>query len=316
VTSTVPDPVEPVPEDGDDAEAQGRVAKVRRRAVELRAEAEARFEVERERRTWVQLAYQAWDMDRQRGGPLLAGGLAYRLFLWLLPFALLLTSVVRIVADVGEGSPDDVARTVGFSGAVVRMVGQAAADTGSSAWWLALAGGVLSLWAARGLARALMVTARIAWAMPPSAGRAGVKAALAVWGFFVAGLAAQWLRPLLFRGGVGSDLLAQAILFVVTLALFTFGMALGPHRGSWASVLPGAALSTVGLRGMAIATAVYFADQLTDTDLYGAMGIATVILLYLFICSRLYVWGQFLNARIGGVRLTVDAQTGDAATPG
>lgn len=292
-----------------------RIADARLRAEGLKSDAQARFDQERERRTWIQLAYEAWDMDRQRGGPLLSGGLAYRVFIWLIPFALLLASVVMLVSDSTQRPVEDVARSVGITGSIVAAVGEAARATGSSAWWLGSVGLVLSLWAARGLARALVIVSRIAWALPPNAGRAGTRAALATWGLFVAGLLVQFLRPLLFGGGVTSDLAAQAVLFVLTASLITLGMALAPHRGPWTNVLVGALLVATGLRGMGIATAVYFAPELTEKQsLYGGLGMAIVILLFLFLCCRMLVWGQFLNARVGGVRITdaVPAQIAEA----
>lgn len=300
----VPEPADPATGDAEERRIRDRIADARLKAEELRTEAQVRLEEERGRRTWVEIVYRAWDMDRQRGGPLLAGGLAYRVFIWILPFALLLAAIVELIADSTGRSPEELARTVGIGGAIVGVVGEAARATGSSAWWLLFLGLVLSLWAARGLARALMVVSRIAWALPPSAGRATVKAALVVWGLFFAGLAVQWLRPLLFRGGVRSDLLAQIVLFGLTLAVIAGGMTLAPRRGPWTSVIAGAILMAVGLRGMGIATNVYFVDALGEKgELYGGLGLAIVIMLFLFLCSRLFVWGQFLNARIGGVRM-------------
>jgi uncharacterized BrkB/YihY/UPF0761 family membrane protein len=281
----------------------------------LRTEAQARFEVERGRRTWIQIAAEAWDMDRRRGGPLLAGGLAYRMFLWMLPFALFLASVVMIFTDTQGDPAQTVAKTVGFTGAVAALVGEAARQTGSSAWWLAAVGLVVSLWAARGLARAVLLTNRIAWALPPPTARAGTRAGLTVWGVLLVGSALQGLRPLLFKGGLRSDLMAQIVLFAFLFAVVASAMSMLPRRGPWTVVLAGAALLAVGLRAMAIGTAVYFADQLNETATpYAGLGIAITILLYLFIMCRLFVWAEFLNARIGGVRLVV-GEPGDEGAP-
>lgn len=300
----VPEPADPATGDAEERRIRDRIADARLRTEELRTEAQARLEEERGRRTWVEIVYRAWDMDRQRGGPLLAGGLAYRVFIWILPFALLLAAIAMIVADSTGRSPEELAREIGLGGAIVGVVGEAARATGSSAWWLLFLGLVLSLWAARGLARALIVVSRIAWALPPSVGRATAKAALVVWGLFVAGLAAQWLRPLLFRGGVRSDVLAQIVLFAISFTVIAVGMALAPHRGPWTVVIAGSLLMAVGLRAMGIATDVYFVNALGEKgELYGGLGLAIVIMLFLFLCSRFFVWGQFLNARIGGVRM-------------
>lgn len=301
-------PAEPTPgAPGTDEERRirDRIADARLRAEELKGQAQTRFEEERGRRTWVQMVYEAWDMDRRRGGPLLAGGLAYRVFIWLVPFALMTAAIVMLVIDSTERSVEDLARQVGITGSMVVAVGEAARSTGSSAWWLGFLGLVLSLWAARGLARALMIVSRIAWALPPSAGRAGTRAGLVTWGLFITGLSIQFVRPLLFRGGVPGDVLAQVILFALTFGVITFGLSLLPHRGRWTNVTVGGLLVALGLRAMGIATAVYFAPEMADKQsLYGGLGMAIVILLFLFVCCRLVVWGQFLNARIAGVQLT------------
>jgi uncharacterized BrkB/YihY/UPF0761 family membrane protein len=295
----------PPPSNDDERRIRDRLVDARLKAEGYRTEALTRFDQERSRRTWVQIGYEAWNMDRQRGGPLLSGGLAYRVFIWMVPFALLLASILMLVAEASDRRIEDLAKNVGITGAMVGAVGEAARSTGSSAWWLAFLGLVLSLWAARGLARAIMIVSRIAWALPPSAGRAGTRAGLATWGLFVAGLSIQFIRPLLFRGGVTSDLLAQVILLGLTSAVVIVGLALAPHRGPWTNVLVGGFLLAIGLRGMGIATAVYFGPELVEKQsLYGGLGMAIVILLFLFLCCRLLVWGQFLNARVAGVRIS------------
>jgi len=50
---------------------------------------------------------------------------------------------------------------------------------------------------------------------------------------------------------------------------------------------------------LALATTVYFADRLDRVDdLYGSLGIATVILGWLFLIARLAIWGIGLNVAI------------------
>jgi uncharacterized BrkB/YihY/UPF0761 family membrane protein len=85
-----------------------------------------------------------------------------------------------------------------------------------------------------------------------------------------------------------------------------------PHRAtSMLGLVPGVVLLTIGIRGLAAATDIYFSGRLDRVDdLYGGLGIAIVILLYLYLAARSFVWGQFLNARIAGV------ETGDATASG
>ena len=83
-----------------------RVAHVRDRTVELEGKAAERFEQERRRRTWVEIGWQAWLRMRQRGGPLLSGGLAYRLFLFMIPAALLVVAVIGAFVDISGETPE------------------------------------------------------------------------------------------------------------------------------------------------------------------------------------------------------------------
>ena len=51
-----------------------------------------------------------------------------------------------------------------------------------------------------------------------------------------------------------------------------------------------------------MATVVYFAPRLGRIDdLYGGLGIAIVILLFLYLVARAFVGGAFINATFAGV---------------
>src|SRR6187200_33720 len=101
-----------------------RMAHVRDRTVELEGRALERFEQERRRRTWVEMCWQAWLRMRQRGGPLLSGGLAYRLFLFMLPAALLVVSVIGVFVDISGETPDQAAHDLGMGAALAATVAQ------------------------------------------------------------------------------------------------------------------------------------------------------------------------------------------------
>src|SRR6266566_2930339 len=71
---------------GRDGRVKGFVSRVRSRRDAARAAIDAR----RPRVRSVDATLSAYERDRDRAGFLLAGALAYRLFLWLLPFTFLL----------------------------------------------------------------------------------------------------------------------------------------------------------------------------------------------------------------------------------
>ena len=117
----------------------------------------------------MRIAFEAWDRDRLLGGPLLAGGVAYRVFLWQLPAASLMVGVLGVTADVGSESPVEVVRRAGLSAAVADVVAQAVREAGEARWWLVIVGLVGTMWAGRSGARAVIVTSAIAWGSPPRA---------------------------------------------------------------------------------------------------------------------------------------------------
>src|SRR4051812_40115148 len=73
----------------------------------------------------VAAAMEAGDLDRRRAGSLLAGGIAFRLFLWLLPASLFVAALSGLVHPVGSASPEHVARSLGLAASVATTVDEA-----------------------------------------------------------------------------------------------------------------------------------------------------------------------------------------------
>ena len=104
----------------------------------------------------MRLAYQTYERDRRQAGALLAGGIAYRLFLWLLPTALFAVGIRRPRRRPLIHEPQRVAHDAGFGAALALTVAQAAQQSGKGSIYLVLLGGVLALWAGRAAVKALM----------------------------------------------------------------------------------------------------------------------------------------------------------------
>src|SRR5215471_12230621 len=158
------------------ASVRSRVATARTRAEELQRRSLARLELESERRGWVRTSIDAYEADRNRGGGLLAGGLAYRIFLWELPAALVLVSVFGLASSMSGRTAEDVARSSGLSGALVATVATAVHEAGQAAWWLLLLGLALMLWAGRSAVRAFQIVSEIAWSERDAAHHSSLKA--------------------------------------------------------------------------------------------------------------------------------------------
>jgi uncharacterized BrkB/YihY/UPF0761 family membrane protein len=148
-----------------------------------------------------------------------------------------------------------------------------------------------------------------------------VKAALVFSGCMVAAIALPLVVSALVEGDLVVDIVAWAVGTLITAVLVTFSMSLLPRGGlSWTVILPGAIAFVVLVRGITLASAVYFAARTDDVDdLYGAMGVAIAVQLWLYVIARLWVGSQFLNATFAGVppgRLGEDVIVGETTDGG
>jgi len=281
---------------------RSRVATARTRAEELQRRSIERLELERERRGWVRTLVDAYTADRNRGGGLLAGGLAYRVFLWELPAALVLVSVFGLASSMSGRTAEDVARSSGLSGALVATVATAVHEAGQAAWWLLILGLALMFWAGRSAVRACQIVSEIAWSERDAVHHSTLKAS-AVFSAIALGFIVVQAVLTAVGHGVVQYLVVWLAGTLITVAMAIWVMALLPHGGrSWASVIPGALFFAAVGRLLTIATAVYFAPKLGRIDdLYGGLGIAIVILLFLYLAARAFVGGEFINATFAGV---------------
>ena len=285
-----PEPTPPEP---------GRVARARQSAEELERRARDEFARAREQHASVRLAVEAFESDRARAGGLLAGGLAYRVFLWQIPLALFLVSAFGLVTQLAQEQPSDLARRVGMTAALAGAIAKAVSASDSSRWWLLILGAFLTVWAGRGVYRGIRLVSELAW---NERGRpvSSLKASLLVTGFGLLLVSLQLFLPKVTET-LGVPALLRFVFGLVLASVLSLWMLwLLPKNGApWTALLPGAVLFGVGMRALGLAAATYFAYRLDHSgDLYGAIGIAIVMMLYLFVVARVFVAAQFLNATL------------------
>jgi uncharacterized BrkB/YihY/UPF0761 family membrane protein len=246
------------------------------------------------------LVHIALERERIAAAGLLAGGLAYRLFFWLVPLGLLIASVLSLWVDADRAAAANAARDFGMGGAAVQSAMNAIAGQHHARWYFLLAGLVLVVWFGGGVVRALFVAHAVAWGMRPEKLRRPLAAGLVFSAIVVllltASISTQFLREQL--GAVG-------LLLTLTLAGFYLAALLWimdklPHRStSWRDLLPGALLVALGAQAIHLVVVLYLAPKIgRSSELYGALGAATVILLWLYLVARLIVAGAFLNAAL------------------
>ena len=160
------------------------------------------------------------------------------------------------------------------------------------------------VWAGRSAAGAVRLISQIAWEQPRVAKTSRVLPALVFTGVMVVATLGSYVGQRLLRGGPLATVATWLLMLAITFALATVAMVLLPRAGRpWLVVLPGAALFTLVVRGMVLASDLYFADHLARMDdLYGSLGIAIVMLLWLYLLSWGWVAAMFVNAGLAGVR--------------
>jgi uncharacterized BrkB/YihY/UPF0761 family membrane protein len=278
-------------------QASGRIARAKARADEAKRTGAEILDREQARRRSVRVAVEAFNRDRRFAGGLLAGGLAFRMFLWLLPFSLVVVTLVGGLSDELERPASDLARDAGLSAALAGTVAAAVETSSQGRIYLLILGIFLLAWAGRGVAKALHLISGLAWSVPPGMARNPLVDSAAVVGVVVIELAVHLLiiRNDGSLGAVAGFLIETAVISGLMVWVF---MNLPHAEGArWTAMVPGALMVALGVLLLRLVTVVYFAERLESvSDIYGALGLASVFLAWLYILGRVFVAGISLNA--------------------
>jgi uncharacterized BrkB/YihY/UPF0761 family membrane protein len=246
----------------------------------------------------VAAAFEFSRRDRQQAGTLLAGGLAFRFFLWLLPAILSVVGLLGLIQAIWGIDVRTAASNAGLSGPAAGVVADAVRQ-GGKAWWVTLPLAIwLLLWFGAGAARAMRLASAVAWRTPLGHAPRFLRAAGAFTG--IAGgmiLASVPAKPL-YGGGPATDVLAWILTLLVQTGLAFWGLVVlpRPSDATRRDLLPGIVVFMVGLGVLRIAGGVYFAHELhSRSSLYGSLGIASVFLVWLYLFGRVTVAGLMLN---------------------
>lgn len=150
------------------------------------------------------------------------------------------------------------------------------------------------------MARALRISHADAWGIPPARTEGAVRASLTVTaiaaGLMAASVVIGWLRARSGLVGVIASLAVIGIYFTIWLRI---SVHLPRRPGPVRALVPGALLVAVGAQGLHLFTAYYLAGQAERVaSVYGTIGMALTLLLWLFIVARLMVGSAILNATL------------------
>ncbi len=254
-----------------------------------------------ERHASIAVPFTAMERDRGVAASVLAGGVAYRLFLWFLPFALVVGGALGL-AD--SESVQETVSTGGLPQAMVDAVGDAARAADTNSLWLLLVGVPLLLYEGYAGARALLLIHSLVWHEPPRKLKP-LQSSLAFSGGmcgFAAVIGLTWW----LRDTSQLEQLAVAALTVLPLTGLWLWVSLRlPHgSASWKELLPGALLVAVGFQ-LTHGSVVYFLGPKLESSmsLYGALGVSATLLFYMWLIGRIVVTAPILNSSIHDERV-------------
>ena len=248
----------------------------------------------RERHVALAVPLRAVERNRRVAATVLAGGFAYRIFLWLLPFGLI------VGGGLGFADADGTEEAVqggGLPAAVTNAIGDAARSSNSNSWWLLAVGVPLLLWAGFSGAKAIQLIHSLIWDEPPPKPQP-LKMSLAFTGSICAFLAAValtwWVR------GQWPGFLAPVVTVAPLAALWLWVSVHLPHRDApWQALVPGALVVGIGFQVLHEAVAYLLVPKLEkSTSLYGDLGATTTFLFFMYMTAILVVTAPVLNSSL------------------
>ena len=290
--SPIPEPVA----DPSDTTSKGRIATLIESA---RTRASATAENLRDRSTVFDSFYRMWKHDTEVGGGLMAGALAFRLFLFLMPFVLFMLTALGTASEVAKRSSTDLASSVGISGLLAKGVANTASFTSGQKWTILFVSGYALIVASRSLVKTLVTSVCLAWKMPQVKMKSTSAGLLFIAYFAVTTFLTTWIDRLQSSAPAPGTALLIVWLAIPFLSILWL-MAKLPHKNApvWA-LIPGAMVTSIGFEVMHMFTVFWIAPSATSkTETYGVIGLSLATLAWCYLAGRLVVGSTVLNAAL------------------
>ncbi len=249
-----------------------------------------------DRHVAIAVPLRAVERNQRVAASVLAGGFAYRIFLWLLPFGLV---VGGALGRLNANDTEDAVESGGLPAAITNTIGDAARDANSDRWWLLVVGLPLLVWAGYTGAKAAQLIHALVWDEPPPRTKL-IQGSLVFTGTAIAFFAAVGITWW-FRDETSVFGLIPAVLTVAPLAALWLWVSLQlPHRdASWRDLLPGALLVAIGFQVLHEAIGHLLVPKLEkSTSIYGDLGAVTTLLFFMYMVAILVVSAPVLNSSL------------------
>jgi uncharacterized BrkB/YihY/UPF0761 family membrane protein len=280
-----------------DAEEASRIQRARIRVQVLQARATDKFEELRARHESVEFAVTTGERDRVLAGSLVAGAVAYRMFLVLVPFVVVLVALAGFFVDLSQVSAEKMVAKLGMLGLVASSVTATAEISTTSRWTMLIIGLWILLLTSRSLARALRTAHALAWGMPLEHWPGALQASLAVMGGMLFAVLLMLALSALSTTSIIVNIIGTLVTAVALLIGWAWVSSVLPHRDvGWRGLLPGSTLLAISMMLVNMAI-VYFTWRAQHaSSFYGALGLSIVLLFWLYVLARVIIAAAVLNA--------------------
>jgi uncharacterized BrkB/YihY/UPF0761 family membrane protein len=300
VESSAESPLEPTAPSTDRRRVRTLVGRGRRWTETERARFEKELEARRQSSRVVGAGFDIADLDLHVGGGILAGAVAFRMFLFLVPFVYILFTLLGWVAKAANETPEHFAKTLGITGILASAVVDSQ-SIGVVSQILLLIGATFALiLTANSLVKTLFVVHWLVWGVPrakTSGWRPIVITILIGLLMTVLSAAANALRTHL---GLPGSLLVVVVVTGLAFGTWWWVSWQLPHAAvSPRDLIPGALGVALGADVMHALTTYWIGAVVArKSNTYGAVGIALAVLLWVYVFGRILVASAGINATL------------------
>ena len=285
----------------DDALTQSRMDRLKAEQAKVLGRLErARDQLEERRPNSrvVDAVLGAVERDVAAGGGVLAGAVAFRVFLFMIPYVFLIVVIFGLGASAASEDPGSLARDAGIGGLAAKaFAGIGDLSTGQRILSFFAAAFALFL-ATRALLKVLRIVHALVWHTEPGRPASATRAAGALMLIVTLALAISALIGAVRNDSFVVGLLATLLFIAIPFGAWIFVSWHMPRdpEAPWTALLPGAFVFGVGLEVLHLVTVYWIATQVEHkTDTYGAIGFALALLLWAYLLGRLITSAAVIN---------------------
>ena len=248
----------------------------------------------------IDVAFVSVQRDAAAGGPVLAAAIAFRIFLFLVPYVFVIVYGFGLASSATGSDPQDAASKAGITGLLASTI-QVADEQSLFTRIVVFVAALYALFStSRTILKVLAIVHALAWQLRPRRPRKLTKPALlfilVVTVVLVLFQAVLWLRDRSFIAGLIAEILFIMVPTAIWLLLSMRFFVHAPGAG-WRNLLPGAVLVGIGVQVLHFVT-VYWITRVIESksETYGAIGAALGILFWAYLLGRILAGAAILNA--------------------